>query len=250
MGAIHQALLSVAPPAGGGGDFDTTNMFFRLRAADVVGLSNGDPMGTWLDTSGNGYDFSPTNGPTWRSADGPNSQPCVRFAAASSQYFTGPDWSPLALTEIDLFIILLKNADPAVSLATAGLWSFNDVTSDVFRLCLVPFTDGNVYDTPFTVGTRTSNNFATTFAQWNQYRVKNQHAVGSAFNNFLNGVAGSTPQTNGVVSPSTTYLGRSKTASNDAYCDGDIAEIFGFSAFTAGAQLTSINDYFLSFYSL
>lgn len=230
------------------GDFDTANMFVRLRAADITGKSNGDVMGTWLDTSGNGYNFSPTNGPTYRSADGPNSQPCVRFAAASSQYFTGPDWSGLGLTAVEVFIVIKKNADPAASLATAGIWSFNN-QNDIFRLCLVPFTDGTCLDTCFTNGTRTSNNFATTLAQWNVYNVRNDGSA-AGYNNYLNGTAGSTPQTNGVISPAITYLGRSSSGGFEAYCDGDIAEFFAFSAITAGAQRTSINDYLFNFYGI
>lgn len=247
MGALQQALLGYPPPSGGG-DFITTNVFNRVRASDVGGLNNGDPMTNWIDSI-NGYTWVPTNNPTWRSADGPNSKPCVRFAGASQQYFTGPDWSGLGLTQVESWVIVKVNNDPPASLALSGIWSLNNVGSDVFRLCLFPFTDGKVYETAFTVGVRTENDFATTLAQWNAYAVRND-GTGSGFNNFLNGTAGSTPQTNGIVNPATTYLGRSAVTGLNAYLDGDIAEWWCVSASTAGAQRTSMNDYCLSEYGI
>ena len=174
---------------------------------------------------------------------------CVRFASASTEYFTGPNWNGLGLTQAEVWVIIKVNNDPPGALADCGIWALNDGT-DIFRLCLFPFTDGAVYDTPFTQGTRTSNNFATTLAQWNAYYVSNSAGGPNTFNNFLNGTAGSTPQNNGVVSPATVYLGRSSVTGFDAYLNGDVAEFFVFSVSTSGAQLSSIKSYMLSFYGI
>lgn len=83
---------------GSGLAIPTSGLHMRLRADEITGLSNGDPVATWPDISGNGRDATQaTSGkrPTWQSA-GVNGRPAVRFTLASSQYMATASWTELA----------------------------------------------------------------------------------------------------------------------------------------------------------
>jgi hypothetical protein len=71
-------------PAGGGGfsPTDITGLKLWLKADSLV-LSDGDPVGTWADSSGNGNDATASGGdkPTYKTAI-VNGLPIVRFDAA------------------------------------------------------------------------------------------------------------------------------------------------------------------------
>jgi hypothetical protein len=144
--------------------------------------------------------------------------------------------------------VVKKVADPAPASAKSGFWTLSG-RSDVFGLCLVPFTDGTCIDSAFTAGTRSITDFTSTLAQWNLYYVKNIHAGATAFNHYLNGVAGN-PQTNGVVWPAVTYLGRSTDGSNNWFADMDVAEFGVFTKSITGAQETGWKNYISSYYGL
>lgn len=60
------------------------SMFVWLRADSIAGLSDGDPLATWEDQSGNGYDFiqaDPVLRPLWRSPV-VNGLPAIQFDGA------------------------------------------------------------------------------------------------------------------------------------------------------------------------
>ncbi len=74
---------SAAPPI-------TANLVLHYDASAITGLSDGDPVNTWVDSSGNGWDATKElfNAPTYETNE-LNGLPIVRFNAASTQALRG-----------------------------------------------------------------------------------------------------------------------------------------------------------------
>lgn len=252
MGAIHQALLSVSAPSGGGvSDFDPTGILWRIRAADITGFVDNDVINTnWLDTSGNGRHWSPNNTPRYRT-NVINGHPVVRFSQGGSgnDWFAGPNLSGLGLTEIDLFMLVKMTNDPAASSTASGFWHNNN--PHVQGATHFPFTDGVIYMGAHIVtstDSRVAVNPTPSLAAWRLLRV----TAKTGTNNYtidLDGVNIATATRNNLVFTSDNRLGESRNDSTGFYLSGDVAEYFAFSVKRDATQTTEIHDYLDSFYA-
>lgn len=95
-----------------------------LAANEIVGLANGDPVGTWPDLSGNGNDATQgtaANKPLWYTSTqtmGANARPIVWFDGTNDQMATGSMLGAAYNTAITVFLVARK-AGTALKVALA-----------------------------------------------------------------------------------------------------------------------------------
>jgi hypothetical protein len=238
------------------GDFDYTNMLWRVRGADIVGLSDGDPMtGGWLDTSGNSRNWAASgNNPLYQTNE-INSHPAVQFRGIANQdHFVGPNLSGLSLTEIDVYILLKADADPPGSVNAVGLWMLCPMSTSFFSLTEWPATDNNIKEAAFTPATsnqRLTVDPSPALTSWRLYRL----IAKTGTNNYeiqLDGSSLATQTLSTLGFPSTTYLGRASwnSGGNNSFWQGKVAEFFAFSTKCGSTQYGTIRDYLNTFYGL
>lgn len=257
MGVLQQALISARTVGGGGGagDFDYTNLLWRVRAADIGGLSDGDPISTWSDTSGNGRHWASdgTHKPLYQTNE-LNGHPVVEFRGPTNQdHFIGPDLSS-GITEIDLYIVLKAASDPPSNVNQVGLWFLTPMSSSFFSLTEWPATDGAIKDAAFNVGTgsdRLVADPAASLTSWRLYRLTPKTGTNN-FKMYLDGTTLETRTFPTLGFPSLTYLGRASwnSGGSNSYWIGKVAEFFAFSTVCGSTQYGTIRDYVNSFYAL
>lgn len=249
MSAIVNPFVFVT---GGGDEFDFTNIIWRVRAADIVGLNDGDDITTWEDASGNNRDFTAGH------ADNPefdtnqiNGHPAVFFGGQSvAHYLDGPDISGLSLTEIDLFILVKTAADPAGGGVPYGLWQLNNADYANAHT-QYPNTSGTVHMTACLPSgqARLSFDFTASLASFRLLRV----TAKTGTNNYTMSIDGAEEQSGtrtSLVFPVVTLLGRASDNGGTAYFTGHVAEYFAFSTKVDATQLATIHGYLNDFYGL
>ncbi len=82
-----------------------------LKADAITGLADGANVGTWVDSSGNGLDLSPSGAPpTWHAAV-LNGQPVVRFAGNNAMSKTGVSGASFTSSDqATVFLVMLQNS--------------------------------------------------------------------------------------------------------------------------------------------
>jgi hypothetical protein len=246
MGTGQQSLLTVSGVAATP-DFDYTNLLWRVRAADLA-LSNDDPITTWFDLySGSNRNWTQIGGdpvPLLKTNQ-INGHPTAYF---DTKHLGGPDLSGLGLTEADVYILIKADSDPSVSLATSGLWVFNDKIS-ANALATYPFTDGTIFQTAFIGdGNRLSDNPTPSLTSWRLYRVVAKTGTNN-YEHFLDNVSLSSRTQATLQFVASTELGRSE-AGAQAFLKGHVAEFFAFSQKCGSTQNGTIINYINSYYAL
>lgn len=127
----------------------TSSLQLWLKADAITGLSDGDQITTWADSSGNGRNgtgvVDTTNKPKWIATGGPNSTPRVLFAtnAGVGGYFTLPNFMT-GYTQGHVFVVMRKTlkSSGVTSLCgpPIGSWGTNNDEYFVFD------TDSKIYD--------------------------------------------------------------------------------------------------------
>lgn len=247
--------------AAGGGDFNETDLLWRVRADDLV-LSDGDPVVTWTDLSGNGRDWAQATSarrPTLQTNE-VNGHAAVQFATASSQYLDGPDLSGLGLTEADVFIVLKSASDPHSATSKVGLWLLGDINASFLSLTEWPATDGLIKEGAFypngPPNSRIQNDFASSLTSWRLYRVTAKTGLdGGVTNNYrhyLDGTLGDSRNMSSLSFGATTHLGRTvwNSGGSTSHWDGMVAEFFCFSQRLGSTQYGTVRDYVNDFYGL
>lgn len=120
---------------------DSSNLLVWYKADGITGLSDGDPISVWPDSSGNGNNLTASGGsrPTWET-NLQNGLPGVNFNPASSQFFLLT--TPIsAATPYTLFIIY-KKATAGTSFATFGNGG------GLFPATYFDYTDDASYSSP------------------------------------------------------------------------------------------------------
>lgn len=113
---------------GGGGGFvptDVGGLVLWLRADTITGLSDGDPVSTWLDESGNGTDATSSSAlrPTYQTSE-INGLPVVRFDGTDDRI----SWS--AISGRSFFVVYRPaGTQPAGS----ALWGHAGSTEHMFN---------------------------------------------------------------------------------------------------------------------
>ena len=240
-------------PAGGGADFDYTNMLWRVRAADITGKSDNDSLDTvvWLDTSGNSRNWT-FHACLYRTNQ-VNGHPAIQFGGQiNDDYVTGIDISALSLSEIDVYLVVQALNDPPGSNSNAGLWQMCPTGSSYYAVSLYPTIAGNIEDGAFTPATsdqRVIGNPTPSLTSWRLYRV----VAKSGTNNHQSFVDGTTlaTRTDTPSFPTSSRLGKNQDGDGLTFWfQGMQAEFFAFSTKAIGSQYTSIKDYVNSYYGL
>jgi hypothetical protein len=118
----------------GKGKIVTNGLVLSLDAADRNSYVSGST--TWRDLSGNGRNFTLTNGPTFSSENGG----AIVFAG-DNDVLVGPASNTFNLTQEHTIEAAFKVTQ--IKSATLFNWVDSSATSQIFGL--VPFSDGNVY---------------------------------------------------------------------------------------------------------
>lgn len=97
--------FSQSGPGGVGRNDGMGDLSLWLDASQISGLDDLDPMGTWVDQSGNGYDALVGSAPTYSATGGGNGMPTVTFDNASNQYMYIPTNIEIMPTnEVSVFV--------------------------------------------------------------------------------------------------------------------------------------------------
>jgi hypothetical protein len=180
MGAIHQALLSIAAPTGGPitTPSDVASIWAWYETGRVTGYSNGDPITPWTDQSGNGRHFTQaTSGsrPKYDTSNALNGHAVADFS--TSRFWDGPDMSANgqgtgSSKQGHVLIVVKGTASPAnadqtglMHLSTAGAAGH------------YPFTNGLIYD-PTIKGSR--DDALTPGVSLGAWRVFERHMIASS----------------------------------------------------------------------
>lgn len=242
----------VFAPAGGGADFDTTNLVWRVRAADIVGKSDGDGLNgiTWSDSSGNGRNWTFTN--CLYQTNEINGHPAIEFRGqGNSDFVAGPNVSGLGLSEIDVFCVVKAHADPASGGFAYGLWTFNDFNYVNSHTVYPDNGSGNVRMTAFLPSGQAGLTVDPTpsLASWHLLRV----TAKTGTNNYtmdINGTNVAAGTRTSLVFPVNTYLGKAEGFGGTAMFWGMATELFAFSTKADATQAGTIRDYVNSYYGL
>ncbi len=177
-------------------------------ASAIVGLSDADPITTWIDTGAHGYNATQATGankPTYQTNE-VNSLPCVRFD--SSDFLDSA--APIGRKPITVACVIKANTSGVrtilgTPISTTFQWRINAGTPEIIRS-----GSGGA------VATGALTNGAWTIL------VMTYSSLGvSGF--FRNGTAIGTPTANFTSQPSTAQIG-SRNSGTEGYAD-DIAEI-------------------------
>lgn len=194
---------------------DIAGLWTRLKAHDIVGLSDNDAVTTWEDSSTNNKDGTGAGGPTWQTNE-LNGKAIVRFDGVDDR-FTLPDAS--ALTASTVFLVVKLVADPPTSGKT-GLWDFGSAAGSG-QSTHFPWTDGVIYDEWGTTARKSTVNPTPALTSWRLYEVI---SAASNWRSFLDGTSLFTTATNTVGFSTTPRLGSSFDASTTYWLDADVAE--------------------------
>jgi hypothetical protein len=115
----RRRVVQLAPAAGGFDPASVAGLKLWLKADAITGLSDGDPVGTWEDSSGDNRDATQgtaSKKPTYQTGE-VNSLPCVRFDGADD-YLSFTD--PTVATAHTVFLVVKWSAFGGVVLGDSG----------------------------------------------------------------------------------------------------------------------------------
>lgn len=213
-----------------------------LKADAIVGLSNGDPVPTWTDSSGNS-NTATSAGPTdliYRTNAINTTLPAVSFGELGTSYFTFPDFAS-AFTAGEVYLVVKLDADPASDGSTSGLWDFGTSGSFV----AVPYTDGHVYDD---WGQTTRPDQGVTGGIMSSWTVYSLWSASNDYASFLNGTSLYTNGTNTVAFRTNLQLGRGLSA--DQHLKGKVAEMIMYNGKLSSGDRLIVKTYLHDKYGL
>lgn len=225
---------------------DVTGLKVWLKA-DSLGLADGTAVSSWADSSGLSNHFTQATG-----ANQPicktgiiNALPVVRFmSGGGAQHFLSATLS--AQTAAEAFIVVQIAADPPLTSAEAGLWTFKSTN---ISATFFPFTDGTVYDGFATTARKTTVNPTPSLAA--AFRLYNVISVSGEWTSKLDTTQLFTTATNTVAFATTALLGKSDgSGSGDGYLRGDVAELIIFDNKISAGNRTAIEAYLKAKYAL
>jgi hypothetical protein len=209
--------------------------------ADALSLSDGDPVATWTDSSGEGNDAAGVGGarPLFKTAI-QNGLPVVRWDGVDDVMVL-PTNAFTALTQATVFLVIRTDTDTPVGEDKTGLWEFGS-SADFTHY---PFTDGNIYEAcGSTVRKSTGNpalNLATTF------RVYCVTSASGAWTSYLDNVQHFTTGVNTVGFPSVVEFGHS---GGIYFCDGDWGECLIYDSALSAGDRTAVYDHLVDKWGL
>lgn len=201
-------------PTGGGGGFsdptDISGLMLWLKADAIVGLSDGDPVSTWEDSSTANNDFAQSTAlqkPTYQTNE-LNSLPIVRFDGGNDSLVSG---SITGLTDYTVFIV-------AKDASASNMW--------VLEM-------GN-----------TNNSIITNYSNAGQYgHYSPESPIGANSTTLFKIVSTSI----GSTATGAWILGAS---TGGQYYGGDIAEVICYDSDLSGGDITNVTSYLETKYGL
>lgn len=235
------------------GDDPTTiaDLEVWYKADAITGKSDGDPMGNWVDSSGNSRTAiisAAATKPVYKATEGPNGLPCVLFGGSTTAYFEVPDFLT-GFTEGHGFSIVKVVADPSLAFISAappmGDWGSSFATGDLF-----PYTDGVIQDGWGTTVRKVTNNPTTSLeTQWNLFE---QRTASGAWSWRLNGASSGndfySTGTNTVGWHTAPRLGATQTNGN--VMSGRVAEVIMYSSVLSSGDIQVVYDYLETKYGI
>lgn len=213
---------------------DVSGCQLILEASRITGLSDGDPVATWADASGNSRDFSQGTGvnrPTYKT-NIINGRAIVRFDG-TTDYVQGPNFLT-GYTEGEIFVLVKINADPPADVAQSGLWVFGS-SGDTTHF---PYTDGTVYDA-FATDTRKTTVDPTPSLS-STFRIYNVSSKSGEWTSRLDGTQIYTTGTNTVGWTTGPRLGADAGATR--FLQGDLALAVLYNVVLSSADRASVID--------
>ena len=256
-GATHTVRLGIQPTvsgqygAGGGYSPPTTGLAAWYKADAITGLSDGDRLIRWSDSSGNARDATP---PMNVSGTAPiyqtsivNSLPILRFSETASGYVNLPDFMT-GFSAGEVFLVIKLVADPPPTEDQTGLWNFGPTT--ITPTHYPWYLDSVIYEAFGTTVRKTTINPADALTSWRLYNVASQSADWTSrldttqlFNTGTNTVSfPSTPRIGASLDPDTTY--------HSIYLDADIAEFLLYDTVLSVNDRATIQNYLTQKYAL
>ncbi len=212
--------------------------------AKMMGLTDGDAVGTWKDVSGNGRDMTQGtagNKPTFK-ASAMNGMPSVYFFADDFISF-GDVFTGLASGEV--FVVVKRDADPPANANTElGFWEFG--VSGPGKAAHVPYADGTVYDNWGQIVRFTTVNPVQPMDVPCIYNVT---SASGEWTNRLNGLELFTTAASFVGWTTAPTLGRSDPT-DGYYIKGHFSELLTFNRRLAPPERLLVNRYLSREYRL
>lgn len=226
-------------------DIASLQQWFKADA--ITGLSDGDPVATWEDSSTNNRDATQStagNRPLYKTGI-VNSLPVVRFDGSNDYLITSGVAGFLSgLSAAEVFLVVKVNADPAAADGSAGLWAMTGSADNT----AFPYTDGNVYDGFGSSVRKSTGNPTLSLAS--TFRLYNVVSISGEWTSYVDGTQHFTTGTNTVsFGAGDGYLGTS-VALGSIVLAGDIAEFFLFNAKLSTADRQAMNAYIATKYGL
>lgn len=234
----------------------TSELALWLDADNILGLSNGDPVDTWIDVGPNGNDFSQTG------ASRPeyitnviNGFPIVRFdgsvymSSSDNDTFTADDG------QITFFaVVSVNNSSNSQTILTSRPSGISG-TQDGYNISLN--SSGNfAFGTSLIEGATISIHFnATVNLEGSGFKLVTIYLNSSTLQVRINTSdvtttlpAGTPPA--GAIDGSTPHLGRGISPSSTSFFNGDIAEVILYTRALSSVEIDEIEDYLMTKYSL
>lgn len=219
---------------------DLSGLTMWLKADAITGLSNGDSITTWQDSSTANNDAAQVGGfgvPTYQT-NVVNTLPVARFSG-STQFLGLPDLS--ALTEIEVFVVVKLVDDPALGSGETGLWHLGtDAQATHFT-----WVDGTLYDAMGSTVRKDLGNPATSFSA--AFRVYSVYSAAGDWQAYIDGVSIFSTATNTVGVQASAFLGRNAAG---GHLKGDIAEFIVYNRKLTGTERDDVVDYLTTKYGL
>lgn len=238
-------------------EIPTNNLAMWLEADAIVGLNNGDPVTTWSDSGPNGNDFSQSGSSRPEYVTNVvNSLPVVRFDG-SATYLNATDNSDFTSSAgYTYFCVLSVNASTTAQVllrsrnngafGTESGFSFELDASGDFDATTAAFEDTSgdfrTYDAPTT--NLEGAGFVVLTILFTGYFVQ----VRIDGSNISTTTGGDTPPI-ATVDGESPHIGRSVNGA-ERWFDGDMAEVMLYSKALNKGEITFIESYLMSKYSL
>lgn len=203
-------------------------------AADlIVGLSNGDPVSTWEDFSGNNNDAtqaSPSNRPVYNTAV-LNGKPVLTFTALNLSVLQTSGAAPILNQPYTAFVVVKVTGLPYECILDGVTVATGIVSSNLDNTGYEVYAGGGLADV------------AATPSNWNYLGIIFN---GASSNLYINGSSNSISTSGGGISGIT--IG---SRGNGGYpLDGQIAEVIYYDSALSGADISKVNTYLATKYSL
>lgn len=210
---------------------DIAGCVLWVAADSIVGLSNGDPVSTWADLSGNGYNFTQTGGqrPTYNTGV-LNGKPVLTFVSANTQYMTTGGVNPVVNQAYTCFVVVKVTGALFQCFLDGGTNATGIVRIDAGN------TGYQIYAGNVGAVSATPSNFNYLGAIFN----------GASSNLYVNGT--SNPVDAGGSGIAGVTLGAQ--GSGAGLLDGQIAEVIYYNSALSGGNITLVNTYLSTKYGL